>query len=85
MSYDRTNRGAAWKAERKSDKHPAYKGTLNVNGSDFELAIWKGDGDGSGKGKPDITLTVKPKEAAQAASNAKAQADALFVGDDIPF
>ena len=61
MAYDNTNRGSAWKKEKKSDKSPSYSGILNVNGLDYEIAIWKGAGDGSGKGKPDITMQIKTK------------------------
>lgn len=41
MSYDNTNRGVLFKNDRKEeDRHPDYKGKINANGQDFELAAW---------------------------------------------
>lgn len=41
MTYDNTDRGALFKNDRKeSDKHPDYKGTINIGGRDYDLAAW---------------------------------------------
>ncbi len=88
MQFDNTNRGAAWKKEKKSDKSPSYSGNLNVEGTDYEIAIWKGQGDGSGKGKPDITFSIKPKGESQGARQAKQSVSSIpdYDGDsEIPF
>jgi hypothetical protein len=90
--YDNTNRGIAWKREKKTDNSPAYGGFLNVDGKDYEIAIWKGEGDGSGRGKPDITFSVKPKEASGAQTQngprkaaQKPTQTEEFLDDDIPW
>ena len=38
--YDNTNSGAIFPNEKKSEKHPDYKGKLNVEGKDWEVAAW---------------------------------------------
>jgi len=41
MQYDDTNRGAFFKNERKENENqPDYKGPLNVEGKDYEIAGW---------------------------------------------
>ena len=34
------NTGAIFKNEKKADTHPDYKGTINVDGVDKEIALW---------------------------------------------
>ena len=34
------NGGAIFKNEKKADTHPDYKGTINVDGQDKEIALW---------------------------------------------
>ena len=42
MEYDNNNRGALFINDRKeSDKHPDWKGRLNINGVDHWLSGWK--------------------------------------------
>lgn len=42
MDYDETNRGALFLNDRKqSDKHPDWKGRININGVDHWLSGWK--------------------------------------------
>jgi uncharacterized protein (DUF736 family) len=38
--YDNTNSGAIFKNEKKADNHPDYKGKINVDGVDKEIALW---------------------------------------------
>ena len=87
MAYDNTDRGALFKNDRKeSEKHPDYKGTLNVGGVDYELAAWLKT---SNAGKKYMSLSVKPKgerdekPAPRQAAPAPAVADDL--DDEIPF
>jgi uncharacterized protein (DUF736 family) len=40
MSYDNTNTGAIFKNEKKADNHPDYKGKINVEGKEYEVAVW---------------------------------------------
>lgn len=81
MSYDNTNSGVFFKNEKKSEKAPDYKGKLNVNGKDFEIAGWIREGK-SGKF---ISLKVSEpynKAAGDAAVNKQATDVA---GDSLPF
>lgn len=40
MEYDNTNTGVLFKNETDNEKAPAYKGKINVDGKEFELAAW---------------------------------------------
>ena len=81
MDYDNTNRGALFKNDRKeSDKHPDYKGTINVAEDDYWLSAWlKKDKNG----KTYMSLSVQPKTPAQAEQPEKPAA--VEFDDDIPF
>lgn len=60
QQYDDTNRGVLFKNDRKaSDKHPDYRGSINVNGEEMWLSAWIKEGR-SGKF---MSLSVSPKEA----------------------
>jgi hypothetical protein len=92
--YDNTNRGVLFKNDRKkSDNHPDYKGSINVDGAEFWLSAWI---KGVQRGKF-MSLSIKPKEEKQSISQ-QAQAkikkpDPISTGrqrnddmnDDIPF
>jgi hypothetical protein len=58
MEYDNTNRGVLFKNDRKeSDRHPEYKGSINVNGEEFWLSSWVKDG----KNGKFMSLSITPK------------------------
>lgn len=90
--YDNTNRGVLFKNDRKdSEKHPAYKGSINVSGKDYWLSAWIKEG---AKGTF-MSLSVQEKDmpskpqdnynrASAGASNRQAPSDADD-GLDIPF
>ena len=80
MSYDNTNSGVLFKNDRKeAEKHPDYKGSINVNGQEFWLSAWIKTGQ---KGKF-MSLSVSPKDAnAKPAGNKSTTADDF---DDEPF
>ena len=40
MNYDNTNRIAIFKNENAKENQPQYRGTVNVNGKDFEVSLW---------------------------------------------
>lgn len=41
MQYDNTNTGVLFKNNKKeSEKHPDYKGQINIDGENKELAAW---------------------------------------------
>jgi hypothetical protein len=86
MSYDNTNSGTLFKndMEGKSDKFPAYGGTINVEGVEYWISAWVKEGQ---KGKF-FSLAIKPKEARQeSAPQRQAPAPAAAFDDDssIPF
>lgn len=42
---NKTNTGAIFKNDKKtSEKHPDYRGKVNVNGKEMEVALWLKEG-----------------------------------------
>lgn len=42
MEYDNTNTGVLFRKDKEgNEKRPDYKGTLNVEGKEYEIAGWK--------------------------------------------
>jgi len=83
--YDDTNRGALFKnIKKESDKHPDYKGSLNVDGQEFWLSSWLKV---SKSGEKYMSVSVTPKE--QQAAKPKPVASRVPGSDDdleeIPF
>jgi hypothetical protein len=58
MDYDNTNSGVLFKNETDNEKAPMYKGKINVDGKEYELAAWLREAK-SGKGK---FLSLKVQE-----------------------
>lgn len=57
--YDNTNRGVLFQNFRKeTDKQPDYKGELNVDGVELQIAGWKKT---SKKGHTFLSLSVSKK------------------------
>lgn len=76
--YDNTNSGALFaNTDRKTDKHPNARGTLNVEGTEYWISAWTKT---SKKGEKFQSLSVQRKEPKPDAAPA---ADDL--NDDIPF
>ena len=38
---NKENTGAIFKNEKKAENHPDWKGKINVNGKDMEIALWQ--------------------------------------------
>ncbi len=58
--YDDTNKGALFKNLKKdSEKHPDYKGNVNVGGTDYWLSAWLRV---SKDGKTYMSLALQPKD-----------------------
>lgn len=86
--YDDTNRGVLFKNDKKeSDKHPNYKGSLNINGTDGWIAAWIKE---SKDGKKYMSLSWEPKEKSHPADPAHQGPQTKSQGheepsDEIPF
>ena len=80
MEYDNTNRGSLFKNDRKDDaKFPDYKGSINVDGTDYWLSAWiKVSKDGA----KFMSLSVKNKNADASLQPKK---KAVYQDDDAPF
>jgi len=73
VMYDNTNSGVLFKNESENEKAPAYKGKINVDGKDYELAAWIREG------KNGKFMSLKVQEPRQK----KPEPD--LVNDDIPW
>lgn len=79
------NTGVLFKNERKSEKHPAYKGEINVEGKHYSIALWDRQ---SSKGATYLSVAIQefrdvknePKEAKEEVKESYDNLD-----DDIPF
>jgi hypothetical protein len=85
--YNNENRFALFREEnRKSDKHPEFSGTLNIDGTDYWINAWV---QVSKSGKKFFSGTVRPKEAPRTQQSApqrqKQGADDFGFDQDIPF
>lgn len=85
MPYDNTNRGAIWKNRDKTeDKHPDFKGQLNVDGVDFWVSAWKRK-EGDAANKPALSFSIKIKEEKQEAAKPEPAKRDVDLDDEIPF
>jgi hypothetical protein len=79
MAYDNTNRGAIWKNDdKREDKHPDFKGSINVDGREYWVSAWKRK-EGAPAKSPALSFSVKPKD-----ERAQQSTDDMG-GDRIPF
>ena len=63
--YDNTNTGMLKRNDRKeSDKHPDYKGVINVEGTDYWMSAWIKVGKEGGKlaGQKYFSIALQPVE-----------------------
>jgi uncharacterized protein (DUF736 family) len=80
--FDNTNRGALFRNDDKTEeKHPDYRGNINVDGTEFWLSAWIKTGK---KGVKYMSLAIKPKNADTAlpAAGGSLKQD---MNDEIPF
>jgi hypothetical protein len=60
--YDNTNRGQIWKNDdRKTETHPQFKGTVNVEGVEYWVSAWSRKPDANPK-SPALSFSIKKKE-----------------------
>lgn len=88
--FDNTNRGSIWKnSNKKTETHPDFTGSINIEGKDFWLSAWKPK-EGANPNAPLLSFSVQPKEAkpeqapAQAPAGTPVTQDVGF-NDSIPF
>jgi hypothetical protein len=75
--YDNTNRGVMFKNDQCGNpKRPQYRGSLNVDGTDYNLSAWVRES--KKDGSKFLSLTVEPKQDAPR----KPKDD--FVDDELP-
>jgi uncharacterized protein (DUF736 family) len=82
--YDNTNSGALFRNEEKSEeRHPDYRGSLNVGGTEYWISSWLKT---AKTGKKYMSLSVQPKQPAKASPKSRepGEDDDIF-SDDIPF
>jgi hypothetical protein len=78
--YDNTNSGALFaNADRKTDKHPNARGTLNVDGVEYWISAWTKT---SKKGDKYQSLSVQRKDQQE---QKPADSAGGPLNDDIPF
>lgn len=59
---ERYNSGGCWfNQERKSEKHPQYSGTINVEGVEYFIDTWVKDSNRN-EGEKFLSFSVKRKE-----------------------
>ena len=64
-NYDNTNRGAIWKNDKKqTEKHPDFKGDLNIEGVIYNVSAWKRKADANPKA-PLLSFSVSKREVPQ--------------------
>ncbi len=98
MQYDNSNRGSVWKNEdRKSDSHPQFKGSAEVNGVEYWVSGWLRKPDANPKAPAmNFSFSVKENQAHSQAPQQSSQVQqakaAVMAGgfdasfdDDIPF
>ena len=79
--FDNTNSGALFKNDKKSDKQPDYRGPLNVDGKDFEVAAWLKT---AIAGASFMSLSILEKASWKKHAPKQAVVDEDF-DDDVPF
>ena len=72
-NYDNTNKGAIWgNKDKQTDKHPDFKGSINIEGVEYWLSGWKRDPNGNPKA-PSVKFEVKRKDEVHEQGMAQAQ------------
>ncbi|TAI67661.1 hypothetical protein [Bradyrhizobium sp. Leo170] len=79
---DNKNRGAVWKNdEKQSDRHPDFRGSLDIEGMQYWIDAWKRK-PGANPKAPALSFSIKRKEPRQPGRAGSYRRD---MDDDIPF
>lgn len=79
--YDGTNQGVLFQNDKDgNEKRPDYKGKLNVDGKDYELAGWKRV---SKKGQPFLSLKIEEQRKPTDSNSGWEKARATFKPDEV--
>lgn len=82
MSYDNTNRISIWRNQAKeTDSHPDFTGTVNIDGKEYFVDLWKKK-EGASDKAPVLSGKVKPKDGGKGRDNRARDTDDL--DDDLP-
>jgi hypothetical protein len=87
MAFDNNMTGALFKVrERKSDKHPLYTGSCEINGQKLWISAWVKQ---SKNGESFMSLAFKPADEQRASAQASGESTKPTferrVDDEIPF
>jgi hypothetical protein len=70
---------------KTSDKHPVWKGWININGDQWEIAMWNGKiKTGESAGDPMFNVTMQTSEDADKYKK-KESSNQNYTDDDMPF
>jgi len=82
MEHDNTNRGAIWgNKDKKTDNHPDFSGSINVDGKEYWLKGWKRK-EGANPASPAMNLAITRKEEQQTQTEF---AETTDPEDEVPF
>ncbi len=67
--FDNTNRITLWMEEdKKNVKGPDFKGTVNVDGTEYWVSVWKRK---TNSGKKMLSGSIEPKEKTRSKANSR--------------
>ena len=82
MEYDDTNKGVLFREkDKKSDSHPDFKGSINVEGKDYWLSGWVNEAKNTGQKYFKLSVTSKDGDSNK---SSPPKSEPVF-SDDIPF
>jgi uncharacterized protein (DUF736 family) len=81
MTYDNTNTGVLFKNEKSNEKAPDYKGKIDIDGTEYNLAGWIRQSQRTG----DKFLSLKIDTYQQQANTDATPRVAPMNDDEIPF
>ena len=89
MEYDNNNRGALFRVtDKKSEKHPDYKGNCMINGQVMYIAAWINESQ-NGKKYMSLSFTPQTEQAKYNKADANATPKPEFAkaqsSNDLPF